>query len=61
MLNQIKRFFKEEEGGAGLEYTLLLLVIVIVLTIFYEPISRAAYNIWSADNAALPGTVPTFP
>ena len=52
MLNEIKRFFKEEEGAAGLEYTLLLLVIVIVLTIFYGPISSAAQNIWARINTA---------
>ena len=53
MMNQIKRFFKDEEGAAGLEYTLLLLVIVITLTIFYGPISDAANIIWEAINTAM--------
>ena len=55
MLNEIKRFFKEEEGAAGIEYTLLLLVIVISLTIFYGPISAAANTIWGAINTAFTG------
>ena len=53
MLNKIKRFFKDEEGAAGLEYTLLLLVIVITLTIFYGPISDAANVIWGAISNAM--------
>ena len=52
MLNEIKRFFKEEEGAAGLEYTLLLLVVVIILTVFWQPISTAANNIWHRVNVA---------
>ena len=61
MLNQLKRFFKEEKGAAGLEYTLLLLVVVIVLTLFYDPIRDKATEIWSTLNSAFQGATPLNP
>ena len=52
-MNEIKRFFKEEDGGPGLEYTLLLLVMVILLTIFWQPIKNAATGIWAVINTSM--------
>ena len=52
-MNEIKRFLKEEDGGPGLEYTLLLLVMVILLTIFWQPIKTSATNIWQQINSAM--------
>jgi len=52
MLNEIKRFFKEEEGAAGLEYTLLSALVVVVLSVFIANISGVSNTIWTAVDGA---------
>ena len=48
MLNDIERLIREEDGAAGLEYTLLAALVVIILAAFIASISGVAENIWNA-------------
>ena len=61
MLNEIKRFFKEEEGAAGLEYTLLAALVVVVLTLFIANISGVSEIIWNSVDQAFTAANDTIP
>jgi len=52
MLNAIKRFFKEEEGASGLEYTLLAALVTVVIAGFFILLQGYIGNIWTSVNTA---------
>jgi len=52
-MQKLKRFFKEEEGITGLEYTVLAALIITVIIVFFSAIQTNASKIWSEVNSAL--------
>jgi Flp pilus assembly pilin Flp len=58
MLSEIKRFIKEEDGAAGLEYTLLSALVVVVLSAFIVSISGVSERIWTAIDEAFTNADP---
>jgi len=61
MLKIIKRFFKEEEGAAGLEYTLLATLVVLVVAAIIATLLPNVQTIWDAIDGAFQLAVDTVP
>jgi Flp pilus assembly pilin Flp len=61
MLRIIKRFFKEEEGAAGLEYTLLATLVVLVVAAIIATLLPNVQTIWDAIDGAFQLAVDTVP
>ena len=61
MLNEIKRFFKEEEGAAGLEYTLLATLVVLVVAAIIATLLPNVQSIWDSIDGAFQTAVDTVP
>jgi Flp pilus assembly pilin Flp len=58
MLNEIKRLIKEEDGAAGLEYTLLSALVVVILSVFIANITGVSERIWEAIDSAFTDANP---
>lgn len=53
MFEGIKRFVREEDGAAGVEYALLLTFVAMVMVGFGTQVKAAVGNIWTAIANAL--------
>jgi len=53
MFDDIKRFVREEDGAAGVEYALLLAFVALVMVGFGTQVKTAVGNIWTAIANAL--------
>jgi len=58
MFDGIKRFVREEDGAAGVEYALLLCLVAIVIATFAGTLSGAATRIFTAIQNGLNSAAP---
>ncbi|SDC51286.1 MULTISPECIES: Flp family type IVb pilin [unclassified Cupriavidus] len=53
MFNGIKRFVREEDGAAGVEYALLLAFVALVMVTYGGTVKTAVGTIWNSVATAL--------
>ncbi|AGH83195.1 MULTISPECIES: Flp family type IVb pilin [Ralstonia solanacearum species complex] len=53
MKAMIKRFVREEDGAAGVEYALLLTFVALVMITYGSTVKTAVGNIWNSIATAL--------
>lgn len=55
MFKGVKRFVREEDGAAGVEYALLLVMVALVLALVTPTVRGAVQGIWDQITTALGG------
>ncbi|WP_454763054.1 Flp family type IVb pilin [Cupriavidus campinensis] len=58
MFDGIKRFVREEDGAAGVEYALLLAFVALVMVTYGSTVKTAVGNIWSTISSELSKAAP---
>ena len=58
MIQGIKKFVREEDGAAGIEYALLLAFVALVMVGFGKTVSDAVSAIWSKISSSLTEAAP---
>ncbi|MGO4279405.1 Flp family type IVb pilin [Cupriavidus sp. KB_39] len=53
MFDGIKRFVREEDGAAGVEYALLLAFVALVMVTYGTTVKTAVGTIWNSIATAL--------
>lgn len=61
MIQGIKKFVREEDGAAGIEYALLLAFVALVMVAAGTGVKASVQSIWDAINTALSGAAPAAP
>jgi pilus assembly protein Flp/PilA len=56
MLNQLKNFWKNEEGQDLVEYALLLVFIALVVMVMLGGVGQSINSVFSKANSALAGS-----
>jgi pilus assembly protein Flp/PilA len=54
-MGRLIRFFKNEDGAAAIEYTLLAVAVALVLLLFLPGVQEGIRNVWGAIETALKG------
>ena len=50
LINEVTRFFKEEDGMGVVEVILIIVVLVAMVAIFKDQIEELVNNIWNSIN-----------